>query len=398
MNINFKHPKYIIPLIILPFLFIFFYIYKDLVKDSAESPQQAESLQEKIVDVSQEVKNQALADKLQAYKNQYRQGNGYTAIGRIQEERNQEYNFENFYNEKEKQQLDSLEKELKKQQFNAFKQFNKNPQADRHTQQEQTTDLNKTLSRLSQLENKDTSPKQSSLTNHEDPMELFRKQMILADSFAKASDPAYQQQIANLERKKHQPLIRDSILSFRVKKYSQENPAFNTLKPSEDDFLIKAIIDENRTVYADSRLRIRILEDLLIAGYRIEKGTFLYAKISGFSAQRVELTISSIMHKGSIIPIELKIYDQDGQLGLYVPNSAFREFSRDLAGSTSQGININTVMENNSQLFMSTLQRMFQSSSSALSKHIRRNRAHIKYNSLIYLLDPKTLTHNLKQQ
>lgn len=104
------------------------------------------------------------------------------------------------------------------------------------------------------------------------------------------------------------------------------------------------------------------------------------------------------MHKGSIIPIELKIYDQDGQVGLYVPNSAFREFSRDLAGSTSQGININTVMENNSQLFMSTLQRMFQSSSSALSKHIRRNRAHIKYNSLIYLLDPKALTHNLKQQ
>lgn len=397
MNINFKHPKYIIPLIVLPFLFIFFYIYKDLVKDSPAEHQQAESLQEKIVDVSQEVKNQALSDKLQAYKNQYRQGNGYTAIGRIQEERNQEYNFENFYNEKEKQQLDSLEKELKKQQFNSFKQFNQNPQEDRQTQQ-QTTDLNKTLSRLSQLENRDTSPQQSSLNNHEDPMELFRKQMMLADSFAKASDPAYQQQIANLERKKQQPLTRDSIHAFPVKKYSQENPAFNTLKRAEDDFLIKAIIDENRTVYADSRLRIRILEDLLIAGYRIEKGTFLYAKISGFSAQRVELTISSIMHKGNIIPIELKIYDQDGQVGLYVPNSAFREFSRDLAGSTSQGININTVMENNSQLFMSTLQRMFQSSSSALSKHIRRNRAYIKYNSLIYLLDPKTLTHNLKQQ
>ena len=397
MNINIKHPKYIIPLIVLPFLFIFFYIYKDLVKDSPAEHQQAESLQEKIVDVSQEVKNQALADKLQAYKNQYRQGNGYTAIGRIQEERNQEYNFENFYNEKEKQQLDSLEKELKKQQFNSFKQFNQNPQEDRQTQQ-QTTDLNKTLSRLSQLENRDTSPQQSSLNNHEDPMELFRKQMMLADSFAKASDPAYQQQLANLERKKQQPLIRDSIHAITVKKYSQENPAFNTLKPSEYDFLIKAIIDENRTVYADSRLRIRILEDLHVAGYRIEKGTFLYAKISGFSAQRVELTISSIMHKGSIIPIELKIYDQDGQVGLYVPNSAFREFSRDLAGSTSQGININTVMENNSQLFMSTLQRMFQSSSSALSKHIRRNRAHIKYNSLIYLLDPKTLTHNLKQQ
>lgn len=396
MNINFKHPKYIIPLIILPFLFIFFYIYKDLVKDSSAGPQQAEHLQEKIVDVSQEVKNQALADKLQAYKNQYRQGNGYTAIGRIQEEQNQEYNFENFYNEKEKQQLDSLEKELKKQQFNSFKQFNQNPQEDR-LPQEQTTELNKTLNRLSHLENRDTSPTQSSLTSHEDPMELFRKQMMLADSFAKASDPAYQQQLANLEIKRQQSLKRDSIQAFTVKKYHQENSAFNTLKFTEDDFLIKAIIDENRTVYADSRLRIRILEDLLIAGYHIEKGTFLYAKISGFSTQRIELTISSIMHKGSILPIELKIYDQDGQLGLYVPNSAFREFSKDLASSTAQGMNINTVMENNSQLFMSTLQRMFQSSSSALSKHIRRNRAHIKYNSLIYLLDPKLITHPLKQ-
>lgn len=219
--------------------------------------------------------------------------------------------------------------------------------------------------------------------------------MMLADSFAKANDPSYQQQQKNLQEIKQQQQAQQSKPIFRVQKYAQANPAFNTLKKQEHDFLIKALIDENRTVYADSRLRIRILEDLFIAGKLIEKGTFLYAKISGFSAQRVELTISSVMYKGEIIPIELKVYDHDGQAGLYVPHSAFRDFSRELAGSSAQGININTVMENNSQLFMSTLQRMFQSSSSALSKHIRRNRAHIKYNSQIYLLDSSALTHIL---
>lgn len=389
MNINFKHPKYIIPLIILPFICIFFYIYKELFKESTTSTPEQQSLQEKIVDVSEEVKNQALADKLQAYKNQYRQGDGYTAIGRLQEERNEEYSFENFYNEKEKRQLDSLEKELKKQQFISH---TKTPE--KHYQDKDPRELNMALSKLTKNEFEDYPAKNSVVIPQEDPMELFRKQMMFADSFAKANDPTYQQQLKNLEIKKQAQRKEDNRMKLAVRRYNQINPFFNTLNRIEENSLIKAIIDENRTVYADSRLRIRILEDLLIAGNYIEKGTYLYAKISGFSSQRVKLTISSIMFKGKILPIELNIYDLDGQEGLYVPESAFRELSRDLAGSTTQGININSAMENNNQLFMSTLQRMFQSSSSALSKYIRRNRAHIKYNSLVYLLDSSELTHS----
>lgn len=391
MNIDFKHPKYVLPLIVLPFLFIFFYIYKDLFKDPAtSSDHQQESLQGKIADVSQQVKDQALADKLLAYKNQYRSGDGYTAIGRLQEESNQQVSFENFYNEQEKQQLDSLQNELRKRQASSFIQLNQ-----KSSEQADDLELSKALGRLTQQQTTYPPSTPSTLNEMEDPMELFRKQMMLADSFAKANDPSYQQQQRNLQEKKQQQLAQQSKPKFSVQKYAQANPAFNTLKKQDHDFLIKALIDENRTVFTDSRLRIRILEDIFIAGQRIEKGTFLYAKISGFSAQRVELTISSVMYKGEIIPIELKIYDHDGQAGLYVPNSAFREFTRDLTANSTQGININTVMEKNSQLFMSTLQRMFQSSSSALSKHIRRNRAHIKYNSLIYLLDSSASTHNL---
>jgi len=49
----------------------------------------------------------------------------------------------------------------------------------------------------------------------------------------------------------------------------------------------------------------------------------------------------------------LEVYDNDGSPGLHVPASAFREFSRELGGNTTQGITLQQQAENNSQLVMS---------------------------------------------
>jgi conjugative transposon TraM protein len=145
-------------------------------------------------------------------------------------------------------------------------------------------------------------------------------------------------------------------------------------------------------------LRIRLLDDILIGNAIVGRGTYLYALISGYEAQRVKLTISSVMIDDRIFPIKLSIYDVDGMEGLYVPASAFREFSKELGGNTTGGMNL-TMQPNSdelSQLYMSALQRMFTSTSQAVSKSIKKNKANIKYGTSVYLIDTNELQENGK--
>src|SRR5690606_35713564 len=110
MNIDFKKPRYVIPLILLPFLCIFFYVYKSSF--GKEQPEQAgkDSLQADLAGVSDQVRNRALSDKLDAYRNQYRQADGYTAIGSLQDEQAIVEEPNTLYNEQERRKLDSIER------------------------------------------------------------------------------------------------------------------------------------------------------------------------------------------------------------------------------------------------------------------------------------------------
>jgi conjugative transposon TraM protein len=176
-----------------------------------------------------------------------------------------------------------------------------------------------------------------------------------------------------------------------VSKVTTAASAFNTISPNHADGLIRAIIDQDITGYAGSRLRIRLLEDMMAGRMIIKQGTYLYAEISGFTGQRVLLTINSVMQSDQILPVKLSVYDNDGLPGLYVPASAFRDFSKDLGSDASQGLTLQQSADNNNQMVMSIVQRMFESTTTAVSKLIRQNKAKLKYNTLVYLIDPATL-------
>lgn len=378
MKINFRQPRYVLPLIILPFLCLFFYVYQTGFAKEEAPGQEGDPLQGQIADVSEDVKNRALSDKLAAYREQYRRGDGYTAIGQLQEERAEQFRFDEMYNEEEKRRLDSIERTLKNQRPFSNNGDSKNDDANKALQQA-----------LSSLQRRPEPIKEE--PEKIDPMELFRMQMAYADSMARANNP--DEQAARRERERLEeakPKLENQHL-LSVSKYTTNQGAFNTIRAESDNTFIQAIIDENMTGYADSRLRIRLMDDLLVGPHMVKKGSHVFARISGFSGQRVLLTIASIMHGNSILPVRLEVYDNDGSPGLYVPASAFREFSRELGGNTTQGITLQQQAENNSQLVMSAIQRMFQSTTTAVSKHIRKNRAKLKYNTMVYLIDPQAL-------
>ena len=225
-------------------------------------------------------------------------------------------------------------------------------------------------------------------------MTLMREQMMLMDSIEKANNPELKNQAKAIEKMKKNEKEMDYFLNstLDVTKASKSSD-FNSIYRQRENYFIKAVIDENIKGFAGSRIRIRLLEDVYVGNTKITKGTPLYALISGFSLQRVNLNIVSVMHQKEILPISLNIYDVDGMEGLYVPSSAFREMTRSMGENIVQGQNLST---GSAYFFTTTLSSVYQSTSKTICDVIRKNKAKIKYNSFVYLNDNKELEKKKK--
>ena len=178
-----------------------------------------------------------------------------------------------------------------------------------------------------------------------------------------------------------------------VKKQSSESRYFNTLSRNEaGNGLIKAIIDEEIKAVSGSRVRLRLLDDVVIGTVEIPKGSYLYAKLSGFSDQRVKGTVESVMVGDALHRINLTIYDTDGLEGLYVPHSEFRETAKDIGSSAlgsngSQLIGTTYGSEPLMQAATQAMQQALSRTTSAISKAIRKNKVRLKYGTQVYLVN-----------
>ena len=367
MKLNFKQPKYILPLIVLPFLCCFFYVFHHGAAKQQVAAKQSGGINTSVGDVSPDVKKQDLTDKLDAYRNQYKETDGNNSVTAIPTEKTADPSIAG------KAKLDSINQLMNRR-------FRSRP----GTVNSQDQQMAEALNRLN--ERRKTVPDDSSPPAAKDPMALFRQQMAYMDSIRKASDPAYIAEKQKQDAKAKADAAKAADKTLPVTKATGSSDDFNTVMPEKDSEFIKVVIDEGLTGYAGSRIRLRLLDDMLAGNYFIKKNTCLYALISGFNGQRVTLNVKSIVYQDKILPVKLEVYDLDGLEGLYVPESAFRDFTKDAGTNVIQGVD----MQNSSNSFvMSAAGQLFQSTSSAIAGMIRKNKAKIKYNSYLYLIDTK---------
>lgn len=176
-----------------------------------------------------------------------------------------------------------------------------------------------------------------------------------------------------------------------VRKVKTTSDYFNTLaKDAQEPKLIKAIIDEDIKAVDGSRVRLRLLDDVEINECVVRRGTYLYATVSGFSSGRVKGKIGSLLINDELVKVSLSLYDTDGMEGLYVPNSQFRETSKDVAsGAVSGNMSMNTGGYGNSlaQWGMQAVNNAYQKTSSAIGKAIKKNKVKLKYGTFVYLVN-----------
>lgn len=183
----------------------------------------------------------------------------------------------------------------------------------------------------------------------------------------------------------------DEAPSEVVRKVKTTSDYFNTLsKDTHEPKLIQAIIDEDIKAVDGSRVRLRLLDDVEINECVVKRGTYLYATVSGFSSGRVKGNINSILVHDELVKVSLALYDTDGMEGLYVPNSQFRETSKDVAsGAMSGNMSMNTGTAGNSlaQWGMQAVNNAYQKTSNAISKAIKKNKVKLKYGTFVYLVN-----------
>lgn len=405
MKIDFKDKRVGIPIIaVLGTIFLTIVIYINYFKDDdvVVVENETEVLKPTVGDVSDTEADRGVDNKFQAYDAHVKeQRDKYTAIQDIKAER-QKFFSEDYYTEEEKDRLDEeaakIAGEREREAIEANNTRNRTKKSYNNSGYKNINNDEKEFEQL--LVALDESNKnfqnqtENNTTKETSAFEEMRKQYLFLDSLEKANNPEL---LASQRQEERDRRILDAIERNKLSRLTVHkvlyNKEFNSIKRQSEGEFIKAVIDENITGYAGSRLRIRLLEDIQVGKQILRKNTYLYAIITGFNEQRVILTISSIMYENQILPIKLKIYDNDGLEGLYVPASQFREFTKEIGEAGIQSVGTQQIGdgENQNQFYMSMISRVFQSTSSAIAKLIRKNRVKFKYNSFIYLVDEKAL-------
>lgn len=176
-----------------------------------------------------------------------------------------------------------------------------------------------------------------------------------------------------------------------VAAFSQErNHSFNTVVGGttvSDKNTLSACVYGAQSVTDGQAVRLRLLEPMAVADKIIPRNAVVVgtAKIQG---ERLEIEISSLEHDGTIIPVELEVYDTDGQPGIFIPNSlelnAAKEVAANMGSSLGSSINIST--NAGAQLASDLGKGLIQGTSQYIAKKMRTVKVHLKsgYRVMLY--------------
>ena len=162
--------------------------------------------------------------------------------------------------------------------------------------------------------------------------------------------------------------------------------AIGTAEASEKN-TIAACVQGDQTITDGQTVKLRLLEPMRVSGRVIPRNTLLVgaARLQG---ERLGIGITSLEHGGSIIPVELEVYDSDGQAGIFIPGSmeidAAKEIGANMGSSLGSSINIST--DAGAQLASDLGRGAIQGISQYISKRMRTIKVHLKsgYRVLLY--------------
>lgn len=176
-----------------------------------------------------------------------------------------------------------------------------------------------------------------------------------------------------------------------MRAYSQpRNYGFNTAVGSGYAMgknTIRACIHQDQTIMDGQTVKLRLLEPLQAGNLVIPQNTLVSGtgKVQG---ERLDIVVSSIEYRGNLLPVELAVYDSDGQKGLSVPSSLEQEAAKEALANIGGGLgtSISFAQSAGQQIAMDLTRGVMQGGSQYLAKKFRTVKVNLKagYELMLY--------------
>ena len=263
------------------------------------------------------------------------------------------------------------------------------------------------LRRIEELENRENSEaaQQPEANSMEEKMALIEKSYELAAKYngkqtatvSTVRDKKDRTAVKPVKRTGHQvvsslaqPMSDEQFIAgfTQERNLSFQTPVGKTLTSERNT--ISACVHGTQTVTDGQALRIRLLEPMAVDDRFIPKGTVLTGA-TRIQGERLDIVVSAVEYKGSVLPVDLEVYDADGQQGILVPNSMEYDAAREIAANmgTSMGSSINISTDAGAQIVSDVGKGVIQGVSQYISKKMRTVKITLKAGHKLLLHSPE---------
>ena len=176
-----------------------------------------------------------------------------------------------------------------------------------------------------------------------------------------------------------------------IRAYSQpRNYGFNTAVGTGYAMgrnTVAACIHQDQTLTDGQAVKLRLLEPMQAGNIVVPKNT-LVAGTAKVQVGRLDILVSSIEYAGNIIPVELAVFDTDGQKGLSVPSSMEQEAFNEAMANIGSGLGTSISFARSAwqQVGMDVTRGLLQGTSGYLAKKFRTVKVKLKagYKVMLY--------------
>jgi conjugative transposon TraM protein len=116
------------------------------------------------------------------------------------------------------------------------------------------------------------------------------------------------------------------------------------------------------------------------------------AKIQG---ERLQITVVSLEYGGNIIPVEISVYDTDGQRGIFIPDTKAVNAAKEIAANmgTNAGTSISLSTDAGEQFAADMGRSLIQGASQYFSRKMREVKVSLKAGYRVFLLPEGNLNN-----
>lgn len=157
---------------------------------------------------------------------------------------------------------------------------------------------------------------------------------------------------------------------------------------------ISACVHADQSVMDGESVRLRLLEPMQAGKMFIRENTLLsgFARIQG---ERLQITVNSMEYNGNIIPVEMAVYDTDGQKGIFIPDTREMNAAKEIAANmgTNAGTSISLSSDAGEQFAADMGRSVVQGVSQFFSKKMREVKVNLKAGYRVFLLPGGTINN-----